>query len=156
MSTLRKAATVVGISFTTVVVFCVGAAVACDSLVDCSNTAKVGPVKDDPGRVAQLFPAVGPVTATHWQAREARPEGCVDIGPMDYVYEGLFTLPPATLNGYDWQPADPHVLPALAGYAPPGATWRHSKAFDAQVVASGAAEFYTDAGGAVYFRYTSD
>ena len=77
MSTLRKAATVVGISFTTVVVLCVGAAVACDSLVDCSNTAKVGPVKDDPGRVAQLFPAVGPVTATHWQAREARPEGCV-------------------------------------------------------------------------------
>jgi hypothetical protein len=115
----------------------------------------VGPVKDDPARIAELFPAVGPVAATHWQAREARPAGCFDIGPMDYVYEGLFTLPPAALAGYDWEPADPRVLPALSGYAPPDARWRRSRAFDIHVTASGGALFFTDAGGTVYFRYTS-
>jgi len=155
VSPFGRIATVVGASLTTVLALCVGTAVACDSVMDCGNTAKVGPVKDDPARIAQLFPAVGPVTATHWQAREARPAGCVDIGPMDYVYEGLFTLRPAALDGYDWEPADPQVLPALSGYAPPGATWRHSRAFDTHVVASGAARFY-EAGGTVYFRYTSD
>src|SRR5262249_1581314 len=114
-----------------------------------------GPVKDDPARIVQMFPAVGPVTAAHWQARQARPEGCFDIGPMDYVYEGLFTLPPAALAGYDWQPTDPQGLPALAGYAPPGAAWRHSAAFDTHVIESGAARFFTDPGGTIYFRYTT-
>jgi hypothetical protein len=155
VSPFGRIATVVGVSLTTVLALCVGTAVACDSVMDCNNTAKVGPVKDDPARIAQLFPAIGPVTAAHWQAREARPAGCFDIGPMDYVYEGLFTLPPTPLDWYGWQPADPHVLPALAGYAPPGAEWRHSKAFDVRMLASGAAEFF-EARGIVYFRYTSN
>jgi hypothetical protein len=69
---------------------------------------------------------------------------------MDYVYDGLVTLP-ADPAGYAFAPTapPPTIPPGLAGQAPPGASWRTSADFDA---AMGGA-FWLDTGShTLYFH----
>jgi hypothetical protein len=115
----------------------------------------VSAVSTDADRVAKLFPALGPVTGAHWQSREARPRTCPDIGPMDYVYEGIVTLAaPIDRSRYVWQPASLSIAAALSAYAPPNAQWRESRDFNDAIAPS--ARFYLDDGSdTVYFVSTT-
>ncbi len=123
--------------------------------LDCTpaSTPSVSPVYTDATRVTRLFPKLRPFGEAHWRVREVRPRTCPDIGPMDYVTEGLVTLPAETAaayrSGYPWTPAAPEIPATLAELAPRGARWTHSAEFDA---ATGPGTFYADAGsGALYF-----
>jgi len=110
-----------------------------------SQTPSVSPVYTDTTTVARLFPKLGAFQEAHWQTREARPRTCPDIGPMDYVKEGVVTLLPETAQqyreGYLWSFETPEIPPALAGFAPAGARWSHSQQFDAMI---GTGRFYVD------------
>jgi hypothetical protein len=63
----------------------------------------------DPIQIEQRYPQLKPIQSVHWQVREARPRSCPEIGPMDYVTDGLAVLTPAQVA----------ALPAVAGTAPP-------------------------------------
>jgi hypothetical protein len=125
--------------------------------MDCepSQTPSVSPVYTDATAVARLFPRLGPFEEAHWQTREARPRTCPDIGPMDYIKEGVVTLRAETAagyrTGYAWTPATPQIPATLAVFAPAGARWVHSHELDTAI---GPGTFYADAGGAaLYFVY---
>jgi hypothetical protein len=124
----------VGVTVLCVVGACLGmAAVGPGALLGCDTdpTPAVPGVQDDPRRVAELFPRLGPVTAAHWQIRDARPRICPDPAPMTYVYDGLVTLA-ADPAGYPFTPAAAPAFPAgLAGLAPAHAAWQVSPAYDA-------------------------
>jgi hypothetical protein len=122
--------------------------------LDCepSQTPSVSPVYTDTVAVSRRFPRLGPIEQAHWQSRQARPRTCPDIGPMDYITEGLVTLEPQTAAGYrrdhSWTPATPEIPAALAASVPAGARWTHSQDFDA---AMGTGTFYADAGSATLY-----
>jgi hypothetical protein len=97
---------------------------------DVEATRAVPPVQDDPGRVASLFPRLGPVVSARWQIRDARPRTCPQVAPMTYEYDGLVTLA-ADPAGYAFTPsAPPSIPPGLAELAPTGASWQTSAPFD--------------------------
>ena len=113
---------------------CVGvAAVGPGTLLGCETdpTPAVPAVRDDPKRVAELFPKLGEVREVHWQVREARPRTCPDLGPMDYLFDGLVSLA-ADPAGYTWQPtAAPAIPKGLVELAPRAVAWQVSTDFDA-------------------------
>jgi hypothetical protein len=143
---------VVGLTMLCVGSVCAGAAVIGPGPIlgcDTDPTPAVPTVQDDPHRVAGLFPRLGAVRAAHWQVRDARPRTCPDLGPMDYVYDGL-VVPAADPVGYAFTPAAaPAIPPGLAELAPPGAAWQTSAAFDAAM----AGTFWFDPGAhTLYFH----
>jgi hypothetical protein len=86
----------VGLTVLCVVGVCVGlVGIGPGALLGCDvgpTPAGGPPVQDDPGRIAELFPALGPVAVAHWQIRDARPRTCPDVAPMTYGYDGVVTL----------------------------------------------------------------
>ncbi len=128
--------------------------------LDCTpaTTASVSPVYTDRTTVTRLFPRLGPFADAHWQIREARPRTCPDIGPMDLVTEGSVTLGAQTAavyrGGYPWAPVASLEIPAaLREFVPAGASWVHSREFDAAI---GPGRFYADTGSAtLYFVHHS-
>jgi hypothetical protein len=124
---------VVGLTALCVGAVCLGAtAIGPGTILGCDTdpTPAVPTVQDDPHRVAELFPRLGAVRAAHWQVRDARPRTCPDLGPMDYVYDGL-VVPAADPAGFVFTPAAaPAIPPGLTELAPPGAAWQVSAAFD--------------------------
>jgi hypothetical protein len=129
------------------------------SLGGCVNATApaTSPVSTDAARVAKLFPRLGPVEKVHWRSSEVRPRSCPDIGPMDYVYEGVVVLRADTTLPYrePCAAAAPEIPQPLRGYAPAGVAWRECPALHDAI--AGAADvrshFFVDAGSrTVYFR----
>jgi hypothetical protein len=127
---------VVGLTALCVGAVCLGAtAIGPGTILGCDTdpTPAVPTVQDDARQVAELFPRLGEVRTVHWQIRDARPRTCPDLGPMDYVYDGL-VVPAADPAGSIFTPsAAPAIPPGLAELAPPGARWQVSGAYDAAI-----------------------
>jgi hypothetical protein len=129
---------VVGLTALCVGAVCLGAtAIGPGTILGCDTdpTPAVPTVQDDPHQVAELFPRLvphlGEVRTVHWQIRDARPRTCPDLGPMDYVYDGLVVPAADPVAGFAFAPAGaPAIPPGLAELAPPGAAWQVSGAFD--------------------------
>jgi hypothetical protein len=143
---------VVGLTALCVGAVCLGAtAIGPGAIFGCDTgpTPAVPTVQDDPHQVAELFPRLGAVRAVHWQIRNARPRTCPDLGPMDYVYDGL-VVPAADPVGFVFAPAPaPAIPPGLAELSPPGATWQVSTAFDSAM----GAKFWREPGShTLYFH----
>jgi hypothetical protein len=143
---------VVGLTALCVGAVCLGAtAIGPGTILGCDTdpTPAVPTVQDDPRQVAELFPRLGAVRAAHWQIRDARPRTCPDLGPMDYLYDGL-VVPAADPVGFVFTPAAaPAIPPGLAELAPSGASWQTSAAFDA---ATGAKFWWDPASHTLYFH----
>jgi hypothetical protein len=143
---------VVGLTALCVGAVCLGAtAIGPGAIFGCDTdpTPAVPTVQDDPHQVAELFPRLGAVRAVHWQIRDARPRTCPDLGPMDYVYDGL-VVPAADPSGFVLAPAAaPAIPPGLAELAPRSASWQTGAAFDAAMGGS----FWFDPGShTLYFH----
>jgi hypothetical protein len=145
---------VVGLTALCVGAVCAGAAALGPGTIlgcDTDPTPAVPTVQDDPRRVAELFPRllaqVGELRAVHWQVRDARPRTCPDLGPMDYVYDGL-AVPRTDPVGYAFTPAAaPAIPPGLAELAPGAAAWQTSAAFDAAM----GGKFWFDPGSRTFY-----
>jgi hypothetical protein len=133
---------------------------AANTLMGCADSTAptVGTVKDDPRRIPQLFPAIvaADIASTHWQARDARPHPCPEIGPMDQIYSGFVTLIPETAQRYraeyTWVPGEPPDVPEdLRAYAPADPHWRRSAEFDRDVAGTVPTFLFDEATGTLWF-----
>jgi hypothetical protein len=94
----------------------------------------VGGVVQQPQRVHELLPALGPISDAHWQDRELRVRLCPDVGPMTHETSGFVVLAAADRTRYVWQPATaPDVPEDLRRFAPIDPQWTDAAAFDAEM-----------------------
>jgi hypothetical protein len=81
---------------------------------------------DPPAQLADL----GEYVEIHWQARALGDPCSRAPGPTDWSYQGVVKLRPEDARALaarpGWQPATPEIWPALAEFAPPGASWQRA------------------------------
>jgi hypothetical protein len=121
-------------------------------------TPAVGPLRDTPDRVRQMYPKLEGVTAAHWQVREAVPRTCPDIGPMDYRTNGFVVLSADRVASYraafTWSPADAPDVPAdLRPFAPASPRWEASDAFDREIAGDNSTFVLDPSTGTLYFTH---
>ena len=161
----KIALVVSGLTLLCVVGVC-GAAIAVrtalPSVMGCTDATKptVSSVVDRPEHIKELFPKLGPLTAVHWQEREARPRTCPEIGPMDYILTGFAVLAPETATDYrqryTWTAATPPDVPAdLRAFAPASPQWTFSDDFDRDIAGVTPMFHFDRASGTLYFTRTT-
>ncbi|MGV9265937.1 hypothetical protein ACWDRR_14905 [Kitasatospora sp. NPDC003701] len=120
-----------------------------------AEASKAPEIHTDAQPLAAALPKLGRIVAAHWQEEALGVPGSRAIGPTDYQVSALIRLEPgavATLTASTQMtgavmgtgPESLAIPAGLAGFAPAGAQWLHSRDLDESLVAADNAELYFD------------